>query len=83
MAQGPQIPTDSSESLASLAHRLLLLEERASYQERLLEELSDVLHRQQQSLDALTRTVEHLGSQLTELCASPGSLSPNERPPHY
>jgi len=81
-SQGPVAP-DPREQEDALSHRVLVLEERASYQTRLLEELSDVLHRQQQTMDALTRTVERLGNQLGEVCGSPGSQAPNERPPHY
>jgi uncharacterized coiled-coil protein SlyX len=64
--------------------RLRPLEERLSFQERVIDELNEAVLRQQQQIDqlkgqlgALTRGMEQLAEQAQE-----GDL-PHEKPPHY
>ena len=59
--------------------RLIELELRSAEQQRLLEELSAVLHSQQQELDRLRAEVAALRSRVDD---SP-SIGPAEKPPHF
>ena len=61
--------------------RLEALETKVSYLEQTLQELSDVLYRQQQALDRVIARNQQL---LDELGSAPGgSASEIEIPPHY
>ncbi len=64
--------------------RFTELESRIAFQDHSLQELSDVVARQQQEIDGLRRVLEALRSQLAAL-ATPGSLPASEEPPppHY
>jgi SlyX protein len=64
----------------SVERRLVELEERAAHSEKLVDELSGVLHRQQQEIDALIREVKALRQQVAILS---GSEAGPEKPPHY
>lgn len=62
--------------------RLAELELKFTEQAQLLEELSQVIYRQQQQLDALAAEVAHLGKRLE---AEPGLVDAtrDDKPPHY
>ncbi len=62
--------------------RLADLEVKCAYLERTLSELSDVVWRQQQQLDALSDAYRHLKDRVA---ADPGLVDAarNDRPPHY
>jgi SlyX protein len=62
--------------------RLTQLETRYTELEHLVEELNQVIYRQQQQLDALTKTVAQLQEKLR---AEPGLVdaATDEKPPHY
>lgn len=66
-------------------NRLIEIETRAAYQEETINDLSDVVFRQQKEIDRLTLTVENLRTRLLELSEIiPGSDAPaNDKPPHY
>jgi uncharacterized coiled-coil protein SlyX len=64
----------------SVDRRLVELEERAAHYEKLADELSGVLHRQQREIDALVREVQSLRQQVAILS---GSDAGPEKPPHY
>lgn len=59
--------------------RLIALELRSAEQQALLDDLSGVLHRQQQELDALRAEVRALRSRLEDTA----SIGPAEKPPHF
>ncbi|MDX1594742.1 MAG: SlyX family protein [Gammaproteobacteria bacterium] len=62
---------------------LTRLEERLAHQEHAVNELSDVLHRQQQRLDRLEALCRQLGDRLATLQQG-GAVDPtDEKPPHY
>ena len=63
-------------------HRLDELEVRYSHLERTVQELSDVVWRQQQELDALRELAQRLKNRVE---AEPGLVDATavERPPHY
>ena len=68
----------------SQVDRLETLETRCTYLEASVQELSDVLYRQQQAIDRLLAGQQELVRRLGEL--APAAASPAdvvERPPHY
>ncbi|MFO1457042.1 MAG: SlyX family protein [Steroidobacteraceae bacterium] len=63
------------------ATRIEALETKVAYLEATLQQLSDVLYRQQQAID---RVIERNRQLLDELDSAPGgSASEYEKPPHY
>jgi SlyX protein len=64
--------------------RLTELETRVAFQDHALQELSDVVARQQREIDQLRLLLEALRAQLATL-ASSGTTHPREEPPppHY
>lgn len=65
-------------------HRLTELEIKASFSEDLLEQLNQIVIRQQQQIDALIRELVQLRRQLPEVgSASAFSRAIDELPPHY
>jgi uncharacterized coiled-coil protein SlyX len=50
--------------------------------ERYLDELSDVVAAQQQTIDVLSTTIARLRPQIANL-GQEQDATPNERPPHY
>jgi SlyX protein len=64
-------------------NRLTEIEIKMAHMEQSLNELSDVLYRQQALLDRLERGYQHL-RQRVENSAEPGEAeSADEKPPHY
>ena len=68
-------------SESDLANRLQEMETRYMLLERYLDELSDVVAAQQQTIDGLLATVTRLGPQLMNLEGQQATT--DERPPHY
>lgn len=75
VALGVQGPTGTE--------RLDALEFKIAHLERAVQELSDVLYRQQQQLDAALAMNQRLGRQLEEIEGRTGDSTPVEIPPHY
>jgi SlyX protein len=65
------------------AHRLEEIEIKLAHLERGLLELSDVVLRQQQEIDALRSASERLAEQLSAGGGDPDSATRVEIPPHY
>ncbi len=66
------------------AARVLALEERVMFQQRGLDELNEVVLRQQGELDQLRREVESLrGLAERAIEQAGGEDLPHEKPPHY
>lgn len=66
------------------AARLLGLEEKIMFQQRGLEELNEVILRQQGELDQLRREVQSLRSLSERVVEQAGGEDlPHEKPPHY
>jgi SlyX protein len=65
-------------------HRLVDLESRLSHQERMAEELSEVVARQALTIDVLTAQIRRLTGRMAEI-AEGWSRSPQDDkpPPHY
>ena len=63
--------------------RVEAVEERVAHLTRAVEDLSDVVTRQQRELDRLTRQVGLLAERAAEREAGLGSPDANVRPPHW
>lgn len=73
----------SMETTHSTEQRLTDLEIKASFTEDLLDQLDQVIVRQQQQIDALVREVQHLRQQsATQGMDAPRNLR-DELPPHF
>lgn len=66
-----------------IEQRLTDLEIKASFNEDLLDQLNQVIVRQQQQLDALVREVSRLRLQSTQAASGGLSHARDELPPHY
>jgi len=67
----------------AIDHRLTELEIKSSFNEDLLEQLNEVVIRQQRQIDALLREVSQLRQQLPEAGSGAFSRAGDELPPHY
>ncbi len=63
--------------------RLTELEIKASFADDLLEQLNDLVARQQQQIEALQRELIALRQQVRDAPAIGGGSALDERPPHY
>ena len=73
----------AAEPAPAVARRIEDLEFKVAHLERALQELSDVLYRQQQRLDAQEARLARLSHRLDEAATgTPGDPS-DEKPPHY
>lgn len=74
------IPPDGPE-----AHqRLLAMEERLTFQQRVIDELNGVVLSHDRRLEQLSRELMRVAGSLERLAdASPGENLPHEKPPHY
>jgi len=70
-------------SSAAASGRLETVEFKLAHLERAVQELSDVLYRQQQQLDAVLAAHQRLRQQLEEVEGRTGDATPVEVPPHY
>ena len=59
------------------------VETRYTYLERLVEELSRVMHDQQRAIDALAVRLKHLETLVDETADPASEHLPHEKPPHY
>jgi len=70
-------------SVSAGSERLDTVEFKLAHLERAVQELSDVVYRQQQQLDAALAMNQHLRQQLQEIDGRASDTSPVEIPPHY
>ncbi len=63
--------------------RIAELEVRMAYQERLVQELSQLAFQQSKAIERLEAHSRSLGDKLKEMGDGKPSLPSNERPPHY
>ena len=65
-------------------NRITELETKIAYQEHTIQELNDVIYRQQLQIDKVEIMCQHLMDRIQALSESAGGDQPaNERPPHY
>ena len=67
----------------AIDHRLTDLEIKASFNEDLLDQLNQVVIRQQQQIDALLREVTQLRQQMPDAGSGVFSRAGDDLPPHY
>ncbi len=63
--------------------QLIELETRIAFQDESIQQLSDVVYRQQQQIDFLEKQVQMLRGQFQNLAHSLPSKPQDDRPPHY
>lgn len=63
--------------------RLTEVEVRYTYLERIVEDLSQVLHDQQRVIDTLTARIQRLEAVIAEAMKESPDRLPHEKPPHY
>jgi uncharacterized coiled-coil protein SlyX len=63
--------------------RLTEVEVRYSYLERLVEELSCVLHEQQRTISSMSTRLERIETLIAEAMDQSPERLPHEKPPHY
>ena len=67
-----------------LENRVAELEIRISFQDQTIQQLNDVVIRQQRELEKITRDLAQLKGQLSTLTAAPtGNQATEPPPPHY
>jgi SlyX protein len=75
--------TEAAESTEATYQRLMALEIKASFAEDLLEQLNDVIVRQQRQIDALIAEVSDLRERPPDASQSMGHGVRDDLPPHY
>jgi SlyX protein len=65
------------------ARQLEAVEFKVAHLERAMQELSDVVYRQQQTIDRMVAAHLRLRHQVEEVDGRTGEASPSEIPPHY
>lgn len=78
-----EVAAGVEQSVHAAAVRLEAVEFKIAHLERAVQELSDVLYRQQQQLDSALLVNEQLRRQLEEFASRAGDAMPVEIPPHY
>ena len=73
----------STEATEATNHRLTDLEIKASFNEDLLDQLNQVIIRQQQQIDALARELAQLRQQIPDAGSGVLSRADDDFPPHY
>ncbi len=71
------------ESAGAVGERIDTVEFKLSHLERAVQELSDVIYRQQQQIDAALAMNQRLRDQLQDLEGRTPDAAPIEIPPHY
>lgn len=77
------MPPSHTTPVDALSERITNLEIKASFTEDLLDKLDQVITRQQDQLDRLTREVQHLRQQAPEEGPVAQRNPRDELPPHY
>ncbi len=63
--------------------KIIDIETRLAYQDDTIQQLNDVIYRQQQQLDKLEKTMQLLLAKIQDLMAGSAEEVANEKPPHY
>ena len=69
--------------MSDIENRVMELEIKNAHQEDTIEQLNQIVIKQQQSLDELTRHIQRLKTQVSSLQESSGKETPEPPPPHY
>jgi SlyX protein len=84
----PSVPADCYNKMRnvpiSVSERIDAIEEKVAHLERAINELSDVVARQQKDLERALERNQRLTDKLAALESDPGpGATPYEKPPHY
>ncbi len=63
--------------------KIIDLETRMAYQDDTIQQLSDVIYRQQKQIDKLEKMVELIVGKVQDISSSLPSAPQDEKPPHY
>ena len=63
--------------------KIIDIETRLAYQDDTIQQLNDVIYRQQQQIDKLEKTMQLLLAKIQDLMAGSAEDVANEKPPHY
>ena len=63
--------------------QLIELETRIAFQDESIQQLSDVIYRQQQAIDQLQKQIQLLSGQFQNILHSLPDESQDDKPPHY
>ncbi|MAR91734.1 MAG: SlyX family protein [Pseudomonadota bacterium] len=66
-----------------MENRIIDIETRLAFQDDTINQLSDVIYRQQQQIDQLDKTVQLLVDRLQDLLRNGPEKVLDEKPPHY
>lgn len=66
-----------------VTRRLSELEIRSAHQDRVIEELSEALHRQWHEIDRLRQMVERIAEHLRQVAEERANPPADRKPPHY
>ena len=66
-----------------IEQRLIELETKIAYQDKTVEDLSDVIYKQQQQINGLEKSLVHFKNQLDSLQTGDSEIRGHEKPPHY
>lgn len=66
-----------------IEQRLIELETKIAYQDKTIEDLSDVIYKQDQQILALEKNLELLRMQVQSFQSGDNEIRGHEKPPHY
>lgn len=66
-----------------MEEKIVNIETRLAFQDDTIQELSDVIYRQQQKIDQLEKTLQALLNKVQDLMEGGNEKIVDERPPHY
>ncbi|AUM13498.1 SlyX family protein [Ketobacter alkanivorans] len=66
-----------------MEEKIVNIETRLAFQDDTIQELSDVIYRQQQQIDQLEKTLQALLNKVQDLMEGGNEKIVDERPPHY
>ena len=66
-----------------MQEKIIDIETRMAFQDDTIQELSDIIYRQQQQIDKLEKTVQLLLGKVQDLMQSQPGAEVDEKPPHY
>lgn len=66
-----------------IEQRLIELETKIAYQDKIIEDLSEVIYKQQQQLTGFEKSLSNLKNQLDSFQSGDSEIRGHEKPPHY
>lgn len=66
-----------------IEQRLINLETKVAYQDKIIEDLNEVIYKQDKQLIALEKSLELLRTQVQSFQSGDNEIRGHEKPPHY